>query len=303
MARIAPTELLPALVALLETASVTRAAQRLGVGQPAMSRTLEKLRDAIGDALLVREGRSLVRTRRAEALLPEARAALVAAERVLAPARGFSPATAEGVVTLALGDDMQSILAGPILDRLRHTAPGLDIRVRPLSYETARDAVRGVVDLGVFPDVRGQYAIPGYDELVLAKQYVRRFITVSRAKKKLSLATFVASEHVLVSPGGEEGGYVDDALRALGHRRRVAVAVPSFVAALGLVSRSALVATLPDDVVRLLAPRLHRQTCPVPTPELPICVAWGARFTHDPRHTWLRSEVTTVVRGLKRRPG
>src|SRR5690349_2435257 len=120
-----PTELLPALAALLETESVTLAARRMHVGQPAMSRTLEKLRGVLGDALLVRAGRRLVRTQRGAELLPELRAVLGAAARVLAPARAFDPRTAKGVVTLALGDDMQAVLAGPLLKRLRHEAPGL----------------------------------------------------------------------------------------------------------------------------------------------------------------------------------
>jgi DNA-binding transcriptional LysR family regulator len=297
----APTELLPALTVLLETESVTLAAKRLGVGQPAMSRTLERLREALGDELLVRDGRRLVRTRRAEVLLPDARAALAAATRVLTPPAEFTPERAEGVVTIALGDDMQSILAAPLLTRLRRTAPGLDLRVRALSIDSGRDALRGVVDLGVFPDLRDQYVIPGYAELVLTRQYTRRFVTVSRERKKLSLDAFVAAEHVLVSPGGEDGGYVDDALRDIGRKRRVAVTVPSFVAALALVRESTLVATLPDDLVRMLAPTLHKQVCPVPTPELEICVAWASRFTHDARHKWLRAEVTDVVRGLARR--
>lgn len=104
-----PTDLLPALVALLQTASVTGAAKRLGVGQPAMSRTLEKLREVTGDPLLVRQGRTMVRTRRAEQLLPEAETILAAARRVLAPEEAFDPATATGTVTLALGDDMHSV--------------------------------------------------------------------------------------------------------------------------------------------------------------------------------------------------
>lgn len=300
MPRRTPTELLPALTALLETESVTLAARRLHVGQPAMSRTLEKLRAETGDALLVRQGRRLVRTKRGEAILPEARALLASVARVLGPEADFAPDTAEGVVTLALGDDMQAVLAGTLLARLRREAPGLDVRVRPLALDTAREALRGVVDVAVLPDMRGQYEIPALDELVMSPEYTRRFVTVARRRRRLGLAAFVRAEHVLVSPGGEEGGYVDDALAALGLRRRVAVALPSFQAAIALVQKSELVATLPDDVVRALAPKLHVAHCPVPTPELPMCVAWAARFGPDPRHRWLRAQVVEVVRAVGR---
>lgn len=295
-----PVELLPALLALLETESVTLAAKRMRVGQPAMSRTLEKLRSASKDELLVRTGRKLVRTQRGSEILPELRALLSSAERVLGPPRAFDPRTAQGVVTFAFGDDMQAVLASHLLERLRREAPGLDIRVRPLGLETAHDAVRGVVDMGVMADVRGQYRIPMLDELVMSVQYTRRFVTVTRKRKKHTLESFIAAEHALVSPSGEEGGYVDDALRALGKRRRVAVTVPSFQAAITLVRETDLVATLPDDIVRLLAPELHRQVCPVSTPELPMCVVWAVRFNQDARHRWLRTLVSEVVRDLGR---
>ena len=291
-----PLELLAALHALLETESVTLAARRLHVGQPAMSRTLERLREALGDELLVREGRKMVRTRRAAELLPALGPLLASARDVFAPVSQFEPRSARGVVTLALGDDMQALLAGALLERLRAEAPGLDVRVRPLGLESARDAQRGAIELAVLPDLRSQYAIPALDQLVLSVQYTRRFVVVSRQRRALDLAAFVASQHVLVSPQGEEGGYVDDALRLIGQRRRVAVAVPSFLAALSLVQSSSLIATLPDDVVRVLAPRLYRQPCPVTTPELPMCIGWAARFNQDARHRWLREVVRQVVK-------
>jgi DNA-binding transcriptional LysR family regulator len=291
----APLELLPALLALLESESVTLAARRLHVGQPAMSRTLERLRAALGDELLVREGRKLVRTRRATELMPELAPLLAAAERVLRPNAVFDPRSASGSVTLALGDDMQALLAGQLFERLRSAAPGLDIRVRPLTLESAREAQRGAIELAVLPDLRGQYAIPALDELVLSMQYTRRFVAVSQRRRKLDLAGFLAAEHVLVSPQGEEGGYVDDSLRLLGQRRRVALTVPSFLAAIALLQTSELVATLPEDVVRVLAPKLKRQPCPVTTPELPMCIGWAARFSNDARHRWLREQVRQVL--------
>ena len=296
MPRTAPTELLPALFALLETESVTLAARRMHIGQPAMSRTLEKLREATGDALLVREGRRLVRTRRGAELLPELGGLLASAERVLSPAGSFDPAQARGFLTLGMGDDMQAVLAAPLLERLRAAAPQLDIRIRPLHLDSAREASRGVIELAVLPDMREQYNVAGFSDLVLSPQYPRSFITVSRAARKITLKAFLAADHVLVSPQGEEGGYVDDALRLLGKKRRVAVTVPGFLAALSLVQHSDLLATLPDDVVRVLAPTLHKSTCPVTTPVLQMCIAWASRFTHDARHTWLRSQVREVLR-------
>jgi DNA-binding transcriptional LysR family regulator len=218
---------------------------------------------------------------------------------VLSPARSFEPQRASGVVTLGLGDDMQAVLAAPLLGALRSAAPGLDIRIRPLHPNSAQEASRGTIELAVMPDVRPQYALTGLADLVLSPVYKRRFITVSRKKRKLTLDAFIAADHVLVSPQGNEGGYVDDALHVLGRQRRVAVSVPGFLAALSLVQTSDLLATLPDDIVRVLAPTLHRYTCPVATPVLDMCVVWAARFTQDARHSWLRGVVREVL-GRKR---
>lgn len=293
-----PTELLPALVALIEMASVTGAARKLGVGQPAMSRTLEKLREVTGDPLLVRHGKVMVRTRRAEQLFPEAEAVLAGAKRVLAPEEAFDPATATGTVTLALGDDMQVMLSCMLLARLRKVAPGIDVRVRALTEETAREAIRGVVDLGAFPDTFGEYSVPGVDELVIKQIYERKFVMVSREKRPASLRAFLAAEHVLVSPRGDSHGYVDETLKKLGESRRVAVTVPGFVAAIELVKQTDLISTLPDDVLRVLGGKLHVQKCPVATPTLHMSVVWASRFTRDVRHKWLRGIVTEAVRAL-----
>jgi DNA-binding transcriptional LysR family regulator len=158
--------------------------------------------------------------------------------------------------------------------------------------------IRGQIDLIVMPDLRNQYPQLMNDELVFSACYERRFVVVTRARRKLSFAAFLAAEHVLVAPAGDDTGYVDDALRVTGHRRRVAVTVPSFQSALALVRKSDLVATLPDDVTRHLAPSLFTQQCPVATPKLDVGVLWAQRFRGDARHTWLRTLVEEVVMRL-----
>lgn len=133
--------LFPALVALLETESVTEAAARLGVGQPAMSRTLARLRELFGDPLLVRVGRRVQRTRRADELLPQALETLALASRTLTRPERFDPRTAEGVLTFALGDDLSAMLLGPLLLSLRREAPGSTCACGPSA--AARSTKRG----------------------------------------------------------------------------------------------------------------------------------------------------------------
>lgn len=288
--------MLPALVALLETENVTTAATRLGVGQPAMSRTLARLREVTGDPLLVRVGRGVARTRRADELLPQALESLERARRTLAKPEVFEPATARGSVGIAIGDDLTAIVIEPLLVRLREAAPGIDVRAHALSPQSLDDARRGRVDVVVSPDLGRAYGMPALDDFVRRPIYPRRFVAVTRRRRALDLDAFCAADHLLVSPGGTDRGYVDESLAAIGRSRRVAVTVPTFSAAIAIVARTDLVATLPEDVVRSLAPRLVRRPCPVPTPEFPVCVVYPARMTSDPRHRWLRHEVEAVVR-------
>ena len=298
-----PVELLPALWALLHHESVTLAARDIGIGQPAMSRVLERLREQLGDPLLVRRGRGLVRSERGETLLGPAAEALEAARRVLAPPDRFEPATARGVVTVASGDDLQAVLAEHLLVRLRAEAPGLDVRILALGLDSVLDARRGVIDVAVGPDLRAVGGMPDLRDVVLRPVYQRRFVTVGARRRRLSLPAFCAAEHVLVSPQGVPGGYVDDALAKLGLARRVAVTVPTFQAALALVAATDLVATLPEDVVRhhggtRAREGLHVQRCPVETPTFPVCLMWSPHRAEDARHRWLRERVREVLRGL-----
>ncbi len=199
-------ELLPALVALLEAESVTVAAASLHVGQPAMSRTLEKLREAVGDPLLVRSGRRLVRTTRADTMLPVARALLDQARKVTCPTPSFDPKTAHGKATLALGDDMQALIAGDLLARLRKEAPGMDVRVRSLGTDSVMDLIRGRVDLVVMPDLSNQYPALMHDELVFDSCYQRHFVVVTRAHQKLSSRHFSLPNTYLWRPQAMTGG-------------------------------------------------------------------------------------------------
>jgi DNA-binding transcriptional LysR family regulator len=289
--------LLPALVALLEAQSVSVAAQKCGVTQPAMSRTLQKLRDNLGDALLVRAGRGVVRTARGQALLAPAREALSAASRVLQSRAAFDPRTATGVVTIALGDDLQAMAAGAILAEMRKHAPGLDVRLRLLGHHTVDEARRGDVDVAVFPVIKG--VTPPLGDLVLKRLYTRRFVTLSSTSRRDTLDSFCAADHVLVSPGGTDIGFVDDALKKIGRSRRVAVTVQSFTSALHVVKRSpSLLITLPDDVAKSLAPKLHVQQCPVATPTFPVSMCWHAQQSTDVRNRFARDRVGAAIRAV-----
>lgn len=287
--------LLVALDALLEERSVTRAAQRLGLSQPATSHALARLRELTGDALLVRSGARLVRTPRAEALQPAVRAILDDVRRAL-EGDHFEPASARRAFTIASADYGELVLVPPLLRILAREAPGVDLVVRPVPEEPAEALAAGRVDLvlGVEPG-RGA---PG--SLERRKLFDDGFVCLVRRdhpvlERELTVERFAAMGHLFIAPRGTRGGVVDDALGRRGLERRVVAMVPSFVAAPALVAESDLVVTLPSLLAaRLAGPfGLRALEAPVRLPRFTISALWHARSRRDPAHAWLRA---TLVR-------
>ncbi len=297
--------LLVALDRLLATGSVTTAAVELGVTQPAMSRTLARLRDALGDPVFVRAGRGLVPTARAEALRAVVQDALAASRRVFERTAPFDPRTARGELRIAIGDETQTAFADAVLDELRRHVPGVDVRVRRLSEASVEEGKRGQIDLAVAPDLSQMPPIAGTNvdlaDFVVRPLYVRRFVVVSSTKhprRRFTPESFAAADHLVVGPEGTGRGFVDDLLEARGLTRRVAATVTSFTTGAHVVARTALIATLPLEVVRTAGVKLVVAKPPLPMPTVPMLLIWHARVTTDARHRFLRE---LVARAIKQR--
>lgn len=291
--------LLRALEALLVTESVTGAARRIGVGQPAVSKQLEKLRAVLGDPLLVRQGRRLVLTARARALVPVVGDAVAALGRTLAPAEAFDPGSARGVLHLALNDEAAALLLAPTMEELARTAPGLDVRVRALGRDLPAELDAGQTDLAVIPDLRGVrgFDLPDLERFVMKRLGVDPFVSVSRRRRRFTRRSWLTASHVVTAPLGErEGSVMDAALAASGEARRVALTVPSFTQAVLVAARTELVATVPRAVARAVAPRLPMVRPPVPFPAPALALIWHPRNTNDPRSRFARDVLVRAAR-------
>ena len=284
---------------LLEHRSVSAAARELGLSQPATSRALQRLRDALGDPLLVHVGRGLVPTDRALDLRGPVAEALEAARRVFELPAPWDPATASGELVLAMGDEAQLAYAAAVAVALWAEAPGIALSVRPLSVATVEEGRRGDLDVALSPDLTDLPASAGgvdLSEFVLRPLYRRRFVVASaRPRGKLCLEDYLAADHVIVSFDGGRRGFVDDLLEAQGHRRRVAASVPSFTAAARLVAGTDLLCTLPEEVVWSSDWALHACPPPISLPEIPMLLVWHPRHTPDPRHRFLRELVGRTI--------
>jgi DNA-binding transcriptional LysR family regulator len=306
----ADLNLLLALDALLEEKNVTRAADRIGITQSAMSHALGRLRRWFGDELLTRARSGMVLTQRAEALKEPLRDALSRIDRALAPPESFDPKTARAKIAIGTSDYVELVALPSLVERLEREAPGVDLRVHALGDAMSQALASGAIDIAIAP-------VPSYDQgpgIRARALFDERFVCVMRrghplATKKLTLARFATASHALVAPRGKEGGIVDDALARHGLSRRVAVAVPHFLIAPHVLGKTDLILTLPERVANVLAKALGLATAPLPlelrAPGFTMSAIWHERTHNEPAQRWLREllvEVTSTRRARRDLP-
>lgn len=290
--------LLAALDRLLERGSVTGAARDLGIGQPAMSRTLAQLRERFGDPLLVRAGRAMKLTATAEALRPDVRDLVVRAQRILGTQAPFEPSEAFRV-SVAVGDDVASWLLPPLLQAFRVDAPCASLDVRRLDRDALVPLAAGRLDVAVLPDLASipGVARPDLDHLVVQPLDPVRFVVARRSSEPMDLQTWCAVPHILVAPLGETPtGLVDRLLAEHDLTRRVWVTVPTFEQACRLVHATNAVALLPERVVRSCPFDLTMHPPPLRIPDMPLNMAWAPHLTTSARHGWFRERVIAIAR-------
>lgn len=273
---------------LLEEQRVASAARRLGVSPSAVSHTLAKLRKRTGDPLFVRTRRGMEPTPLARSLAGPLRTTFAALEGMLADLDTFDPATAQRTFALSTSDYGQLALLPGLLARLKQQAPGVAIVVRPVPERMLDELERGVLDLAVgsYPDapssLRSQVLFrDGFSCLVPA------------GSGPWDLQRWLAAPHVLVSPRGLPGSYVDRQLAAQGLRRHVALTVPNFLVTPHVVAEAEHVCTLPSRLAAQLTadPRVAAVPPPIELPQFPIHQVWHERVHRHPAHRWLRTQV------------
>lgn len=289
--------LLVVLDVLLQERSVSRAAVRLGRTQPAVSHALARLREQLGDPLLVRAGQRLVPTPRAEALRGPLHDLLAQVAALTNPRPTFEPATSTRAFQVLSSDYILSVVLPRLVEELRRRAPGVDLRSRAASDAVHLDLGEGGVDLAF---VVRKFDQPGVRTI---KLFTDRYVCLVAAEhpevgRTLDLATFLRLPHAFIAPLGTPGGAVDRVLAELGHQRRVAVMVSHFFVAPALVARTDLVLTIPERAADMALPghRLRKLAHPLALPPIDVFMAWHERTHHDPGNAWLREQVVRSFR-------
>jgi DNA-binding transcriptional LysR family regulator len=296
--------------AVMQERSLTRAAARLALTQPAVSNALRRLREALEDELLVRAGQGLAPTPLALKVWPTVRESLSTLQKTLAP-QAFDAATARSTFVLTMADATAAELVPPLVNVLEQQAPGMAVRVVPLSTRDPRRLLEhGDADLalGFFPGVLASLAAqaqsgasPGFAHQRL---YDGRYVCVMRkghplAAGPLTLEAYCAARHLLVSFSGRPFGIIDEALAALARSRQVVLTVNQFFTAGRVVANSNLLTVLPQHFVPVtgIAQALLQRELPFAVPTVQVDALWHHRLTADPAHAWLRN----VLQGVAQR--
>ncbi|HEV7257001.1 MAG TPA: LysR substrate-binding domain-containing protein [Bosea sp. (in: a-proteobacteria)] len=289
--------LLPIFVVLMEERSVTRAAQRLGITQPALSNALTRLRAVMRDQLFIRERYGIQPTPLALELAPAIAAALATVDDIVLGQQDFDPARAERLITIAPNSYVEFVLVPAIVSRLREIAPGIRLRLTPYGS----DVVETGVISGDTAMVLGRIVDPP-DSLVVQHLMDDGLACVVRAdhpeiSETMSREQYESLKHINMLPPGRLRAGLFQALDRQGLRRDIAVSVTHFLAIPELIAVTDYCSTLPKLICRHLAgdPRLKIVPSPVDLGSFPVEMAWHVRYRNDPAHRWLRSLIAEVA--------
>jgi DNA-binding transcriptional LysR family regulator len=302
--------LLVYLDVLLRVRNVTRAAESLGISQPALSNGLRRLRKLFSDPLLVRTSTGMSPTERALQLQPMVRDIVASVEKAIEPDKDFDASNADRVFRISLSDYSESTLLPQLMRRMRSEAPNITLDILTPSDVSFQDVERGDVDL-----VINRFdALPqSFHQRTIWKDSFSCLISHHNPiRDHFNLETYLEASHVWVSKTGmgigvgvEPGasghlGWVDDALAKLGEKRRIRVFTRHYHSAMQLAALRDLVVTLPTKAAILL--KGHETVIMLPPPfvipEIELKMAWSPLLQQNPAHQWLRRLITAVAHSL-----
>ena len=296
--------LIRVLHTVLTERSVSRAAVRLGMHQPAVSGALKRLRDLAGDPLLVRSGVAMLPTDTALSMVEPAGAILRAAEALFSDARGFDARSATRTFRIAASDYLDPLFLPRLVARIKTDAPLCPVEILPLSADSHYHAhlAQGEADvvIGNWPEPPG--------DLHLGRLFADEVVClVSRehpaVRRGWSQEDWLAAEHIAPTPTHPGArGVIDAHLDALGLARRITVRCAHFSLIPAMVAGSLLVLTTGRQFCERYAQQLPLAVLPAPLafPRLMYYQLWHARTHHSAAGAWLREAIRDVASSLRK---
>ncbi|UZD65262.1 LysR family transcriptional regulator [Marinobacter sp. AN1] len=283
--------------AIMTEGSITRAAERLNMTQPAVSNAVSRMRHAWKDPVFVKKGRQIEPTSYALSLWDQVRGPMHELSRAVTTT-GFDPATSRRKFRIALADMMLDLLWPPLVSKLERDAPGIDLHAVPYTLGGAHMQLREAhVDLAIGMLTEHDHSLrstwlaeSGY---VLAMREDHPL-----AGRPITLEEFLDARHLLISLSGDTHGPVDSALDRMGLSRRVAVTVNHFPAIPALLQTSDLITALPDGMMQdeQLRKGLWLTRLPIEVDPISVYLIWHARHDREPGLVWMRSLVEYLIR-------
>ena len=290
--------LLPALAVLLEERSISRAAARHHLSQPAMSRVLQRLRETFGDELLVRTATGYELTARARRLQQDLQSLLPEVDRMLRGAR-FNPLTAADTFRVCGPDSASILIASRLPGRLKALAPGTQLELLAWHDKAFEDVTHGRVDLLLWAN---QVPSP-----LLSRELVEDDIICVLCKRHpignatLTKEAYLRYPHVLLTLFSPWGSIVDRVLAKNNQQRRIGLRVPYFGAAVLAVPGTDLIATLPRRSAEIYAGSAPVRTAPFPfkIAQLRYLIAWHPSTNEEPALVWFREQLVGIFSKLR----
>ncbi len=288
--------------------NLTRAARNLAMTQPAVSNALARLRESLGDKLVVRSGYGVEPTPRALTLWPAIADALRQLEASITPG-DFVASEATHSFVLAMADATAAELMPGLVEIIEKDAPGVSMRVQPLTTRDPRRLLdEGQVDLavGFFPAVLADLTAQAQGGIMAAFDHQRlydgEYVCVMRKghpleRGPLTLKRYCSAHHLLVSFSGRPFGFIDEALASLGQRRRIVLTVNQFFTAGRVVASSNLLTVLPRHFISVTgrAHELTQRDLPFKVPPVHVDALWHRRQGQRSDHAWLRLAVAAAA--------
>ncbi len=270
--------------------NVTRAAEKLFLGQPTISSALNRLRALFNDPLLIRVGHRMEPTARAEELIRHLSPALDAMSIALSLSHDFDPQSSTMTFRIGLSDDVEFGLLPPLLRALREEAPHVVFVVQHVDYWRIPDLLAaGDITVGI-SQTRG---LPANAKRKLLRRIHPRVLRADASTTPLTLDEFCTRPHVQVSHTANTSGVVDEWLNEIGRKRHVVLSVPQFSALPALLAGTDLLVGLPDYTAAAMAASgsLFCEPLPFDTPTLDLSMVWLSSMDNDPAERWLRSRL------------
>lgn len=283
--------------AIYQIGNLSRAAEAVGLTQPAVSLALGKLRGHFGDPLFVRTAGGMAPTPYAEALHVLVRVSINAVQATIDFRMDFKPHETARTFNICMTDVGQIVLLPGLLNVLRSAAPGVRVEVTSITEGTPRALESGDLDLavGFMPNIEGRF----FQQVLFDEE----FVCLARSEhprigQRLTLKQFQDEQHVVVKTSGTGHLVVDKAIQQLGLTRKVAVQIPNFIGLATVVGATDYLCTLPRRAGQILArtPGVQEHRPPFKLPSYKVKQHWHERHHHDPAHVWLRAVVVSLYR-------